>query len=139
MRPRSRAASDVPAGTVTFKELEEAFGPDSLGIIVVKGLPVEFADRRANLLSYASYLANLPQEKLGMSSALFFITHAESRRSCTRVSRVQVVGWMVVWQGDSEGRSIRHSQGVILRELRTCIRGPFAPIKDLRPVPITSR
>ncbi|KAF2100519.1 Clavaminate synthase-like protein [Rhizodiscina lignyota] len=50
--------------TVTFQELEEAFGPDSLGIIVVKDLPEKFVERRAALLSYASYLANLSKDQL---------------------------------------------------------------------------
>jgi hypothetical protein len=52
-------------GTVPFNTLVEAFGPDSLGILVVKGLPETFPSMRRNLLSYASYLANLPKEHLG--------------------------------------------------------------------------
>jgi len=51
-------------GAVSFDTLEKAFGPSSLGIIVVKGLPAEFPILRHNLLSYASYLANLPEEEL---------------------------------------------------------------------------
>jgi len=51
-------------GAVSFETLEEAFGPSSLGIIVVKELPEEFSNLRRNLLSYASYLANLPEEEL---------------------------------------------------------------------------
>lgn len=51
-------------GAVSFETLEQAFGPSSLGIIVVKGLPAEFSSLRHNLLSYASYLANLPKEEL---------------------------------------------------------------------------
>lgn len=51
-------------GAVSFQTLENAFGPSSLGIIVVKGLPAEFSSLRLNLLSYASYLANLPEEEL---------------------------------------------------------------------------
>jgi isopenicillin N synthase-like dioxygenase len=51
-------------GAVSFQTLEEAFGPSSLGIIIVRGLPTEFSSLRHNLLSYASYLANLPVEEL---------------------------------------------------------------------------
>ncbi|THZ03142.1 Clavaminate synthase-like protein [Aureobasidium pullulans] len=51
-------------GSVPFDALEEAFGPDSLGIIVVRDLPSDFVTMRKALLSYSSYLANLPQAEL---------------------------------------------------------------------------
>ena len=51
-------------GTEPFSKLEEAFGPDSLGIIVVKDLEPQFVELRRKLLSYSSYLANLPQTEL---------------------------------------------------------------------------
>ncbi|KAJ9272369.1 hypothetical protein DTO212C5_1554 [Paecilomyces variotii] len=51
-------------GTVSFETLSEAFGPSSLGIIVVKDLPPKFKDLRAQVLSNASYLAALPEEEL---------------------------------------------------------------------------
>jgi hypothetical protein len=51
--------------SVPFETLEAAFGPSSLGILVVKNLPGDFPALRHNLLSYASYLANLPKEELG--------------------------------------------------------------------------
>lgn len=51
-------------GAVDFEALEEAFGPNSLGIIVVSGLPEKFVTLRRTLLSYASYLGNLPQNEL---------------------------------------------------------------------------
>ena len=51
--------------TVTFEALEEAFGPSSLGILIVNDLPARFLDLRRKLLSYASYLANLPAADLG--------------------------------------------------------------------------
>jgi hypothetical protein len=57
--------NDLQAGNIAFESLEEAFGPDSLGILVVKDLPESFPALRRNLLSYASYLANLPKEHLG--------------------------------------------------------------------------
>ena len=50
---------------MSFTLLEEAFGPNSLGIIVVRDLPKEFPELRRQLLSYSSYLANLPEETLG--------------------------------------------------------------------------
>ncbi|KAJ5084806.1 hypothetical protein NUU61_009385 [Penicillium alfredii] len=51
-------------GTVSFDTLTEAFGPSSLGIIVVKDLPEEFVQLRAQVLSNASYLAALPDNEL---------------------------------------------------------------------------
>ena len=51
--------------SIPFASLEEAFGPSSLGIIIVKDLPSRFVELRHKLLSYASYLANLPSEELG--------------------------------------------------------------------------
>ena len=51
--------------TVPFERLEDAFGPLSLGILIVKDLPPKFCELRHKLLSYSSYLANLPTEVLG--------------------------------------------------------------------------
>ena len=65
--PRSSFISNI--GSVSFEALEEAFGPSSLGIIVVKGLPDGFVTKRKNLLSYASYLANLPEDQIGSSAS----------------------------------------------------------------------
>lgn len=47
-----------------FASLEAAFGPESLGIIVVSGLPAKFVALRRRLLSYASHLGNLPAAEL---------------------------------------------------------------------------
>lgn len=58
--------ANISLGTVSFEALQEAFGPDSLGILVVKDVPPEFADLRLRLLSYSSYLGNLPKETLGI-------------------------------------------------------------------------
>lgn len=52
---------------VDFGLLEQAFGPESLGIIVVKDLPDRFHALRAKLLSYSSALASLSPEQLGRS------------------------------------------------------------------------
>ena len=65
-----RAYSGNAIGTVSSAALEEAFGPSSLGIIVVKDLPEEFAELRRTLLSYSSHLANLPAEELGVCVSL---------------------------------------------------------------------
>lgn len=48
-----------------FEKLQEAFGPDSLGILVVKDVPPDFAHLRRQTLSYASYLGNLSKDELG--------------------------------------------------------------------------
>lgn len=62
---RSLTARTTALGTVPFSTLQEAFGPESLGILVVKDVPPEFADLRRRALSYSSYLGNLPKEELG--------------------------------------------------------------------------
>lgn len=62
--PVSVSLKELEDGTVPFELLEEAFGPDSLGIIVVKDLAPQFVELRRRLLSYSSYLANLPAEEL---------------------------------------------------------------------------
>ena len=51
--------------SISFKTLEEAFGESSLGILIVSGLPAKYKELRHKLLSYASYLAELPPEILG--------------------------------------------------------------------------
>lgn len=62
-----RISSDhLSPGTVQFSTLEKAFGPNSLGIIIVKDVPPEFAQLRHRLLSYSSYLGNLPELRLGI-------------------------------------------------------------------------
>lgn len=61
----SVSLQELQNGTVSLDTLEQAFGADSLGIILVRDLPEEFVGLRRSLLSYASYLANLPREELG--------------------------------------------------------------------------
>lgn len=63
--PISVTLNELENGTVPFDTLDAAFGPNSLGIIVVKDLPLRFQPLRHKLLSYASYLANLPNRELG--------------------------------------------------------------------------
>ncbi|KAJ5157074.1 uncharacterized protein N7482_008174 [Penicillium canariense] len=60
----AKADTDIGTGTVSFDTLTEAFGPSSLGIIIVKDLPQHFAQLRAQVLSHASYLAALPESEL---------------------------------------------------------------------------
>jgi hypothetical protein len=61
----SVSLEQLKTDSVPFDALEAAFGPSSLGILIVKDLPSEFPELRRNLLSYASYLANLPNDELG--------------------------------------------------------------------------
>lgn len=67
MRPTHTTPSHANAkqDSVTFDTLEKAFGPSSLGILLVSDLPPSFIELRHKLLSYASYLANLPEPELG--------------------------------------------------------------------------
>ncbi|BCR84252.1 uncharacterized protein ACHE_11654S [Aspergillus chevalieri] len=51
-------------GTVSFDALTEAFGPSSLGIIIVKDLDTKFQQLRSEVLSNASSLAALPEDEL---------------------------------------------------------------------------
>lgn len=62
------ARIDVSAGAVSDETLQEAFGPESLGILVVKDVPQEFAGLRHKLLSYASYMGNLSDADFGKPS-----------------------------------------------------------------------
>ncbi|MCJ1372679.1 hypothetical protein MMC20_003904 [Loxospora ochrophaea] len=50
--------------SIPFSTLEEAFGPSSLGILLVSDLAPNFHFLRENLLSYASHLAQLPPDIL---------------------------------------------------------------------------
>ncbi|OAA62034.1 hypothetical protein SPI_04893 [Niveomyces insectorum RCEF 264] len=49
---------------VPLETLHAAFGPDSLGILVVKDVPAAYTALRRRVLSYASYLGNLPEAEL---------------------------------------------------------------------------
>ncbi|GAB7353230.1 hypothetical protein MBLNU459_g3747t1 [Dothideomycetes sp. NU459] len=62
--PVAVSLEELHAGSVSFDTLEAAFGPTSLGIIVVRDLPSHFVTLRKQLLSYSSYLASLPQSEL---------------------------------------------------------------------------
>jgi hypothetical protein len=64
-KPVECRSTNTTPDNVDFSLLEEAFGPASLGIIVVKDLPTRFHDLRHRLLSYSSALGNLSAEELG--------------------------------------------------------------------------
>jgi hypothetical protein len=66
--PVSVSLGELQDGSVPFGTLEDAFGPSSLGILIVRDLPENFSKLRHHLLSYSSYLANLPEEQLGTIS-----------------------------------------------------------------------
>ena len=68
--PVSVSLSALQDGSVPFSALEDAFGPSSLGILIVRDLPDIFSELRQTLLSYSSYLANLPDESLGKIALL---------------------------------------------------------------------
>ncbi|RDL42384.1 Uncharacterized protein BP5553_02363 [Venustampulla echinocandica] len=63
-KPVTVSLEDLKNGNVSFSTLQDAFGPESLGIIIVNGVSPEFVQLRHRLLSYASYVGNLPQFKL---------------------------------------------------------------------------
>ncbi|KAI8624111.1 hypothetical protein F5Y19DRAFT_468065 [Xylariaceae sp. FL1651] len=54
--------ADLKSGSISFETLQGAFGPESLGILVVKDMPTEFLTLRHRLLSYASYMGNLSEK-----------------------------------------------------------------------------
>ncbi|KAK2786887.1 hypothetical protein FQN52_007631 [Onygenales sp. PD_12] len=60
---------ELVEGSISFETLTEAFGPASLGIIVVKDLPPRFKELRASVLSNASYVAALPEDELDSLSS----------------------------------------------------------------------
>jgi len=74
-------------GSVSFSLLEEAFGPTSLGIIIVRDLPAAFVDLRQRLLSYSSYLASLSESELGIIRLFLLFRYSSSRKRTARDSR----------------------------------------------------
>lgn len=55
---------DLQSNNVPFSTLLEAFGPDSLGILVISGLPSSFQTLRSRVLTNSSRLASLSSAKL---------------------------------------------------------------------------
>ncbi len=70
--------SDLQAGVVAFETLIAAFGPSSLGILVVTDLPPTFPSLRSRVLTSSSSLAALPPSIL---------------ESLTKPSAKYLVGW----------------------------------------------
>lgn len=94
-------------GNVAFSTLDEAFGHDSLGIIIVKDVPPEFVQLRHRLLSYSSYLGSLPEFRLGNSAPPIFKTMTDmdsQNRECSS----KILNWLVAWQGDTQKWPGRH-------------------------------
>ncbi|KAI5949821.1 hypothetical protein KGF57_004644 [Candida theae] len=84
------AINDVPVSVsldqlqhgIDNETLEKAFGPTSLGIIIVRNLPHEFQSLRQRVLTSASILANLDQEeleKLECEEALWLVGWSRGR------------------------------------------------------------
>ncbi len=93
------SGSDHVIDNVDFKLLEEAFGPASLGIIIVKDLPPNFHTLRQRLLSYSSALANLPPEALGKCMDLRIRTFANAEKEKLESPAAK---WLVGWSCGKE-------------------------------------
>ncbi len=63
-QPVTVSLNDLKSGSIPFSALLEAFGPDSLGILVVKDLPLHFPSLRSSVLANSSRLATLPEDTL---------------------------------------------------------------------------
>ncbi|KAF9889932.1 hypothetical protein FE257_006806 [Aspergillus nanangensis] len=68
-QPVTVSLNELIEGSVSFEKLTEAFGPSSLGIIVVKDLDSKFQHLRSQVLSSASYLAALTTDELDSLSS----------------------------------------------------------------------
>ncbi|RFU34712.1 hypothetical protein B7463_g1609, partial [Scytalidium lignicola] len=71
-QPITVSLRELETESVTLQTLEQAFGPSSLGILIVKDLPAQFHPLRKKLLTYASSLAQLSAKELDS------LTNAES-------------------------------------------------------------
>ncbi|KAL6245881.1 hypothetical protein RBB50_007034 [Rhinocladiella similis] len=76
--PITVSLSDLQSNTIPSSTLTSAFGPDSLGILVVKDLPSSFTHLRSRVLSNSSRLAHLPASTLS---------------TLTKPSAKYLVGW----------------------------------------------
>lgn len=63
-KPVTVSLDDLRSNNVPFTTLLQAFGPDSLGILVVSSLPSTFPNLRSRVLQNSSRLAALPTQKL---------------------------------------------------------------------------
>ena len=78
VKPVTVSLADLQAGIVPFDTLLEAFGPASLGILIVSALPPAFSGLRSKVLTNSSRLAALHPSKL---------------ESLTKESAKYLVGW----------------------------------------------
>lgn len=62
--PVTVSLEDLKNNNIAFPTLLQAFGPDSLGILIVSDLPSTFTTLRTQVLSNSSHLAALPRQKL---------------------------------------------------------------------------
>ena len=62
--PVTVSLEDLKINNIAFPTLLQAFGPDSLGILIVSDLPSTFTTLRTQVLSNSSHLAALPRQKL---------------------------------------------------------------------------
>lgn len=76
--PVTVSLADLQSNNIPFATLLAAFGPDSLGILVVRDLPADFASLRSTVLGNSSRLAALP---------------AASLQALTRPQAKYLVGW----------------------------------------------
>jgi hypothetical protein len=58
------SSNELKAGDVPLLKMVEAFGSESLGILIVKDLPTSFKDLRHKVLSNSSHLASLSPDVL---------------------------------------------------------------------------
>ena len=64
VKPVTVSLEDLENGNIPLSSLHEAFGPESLGILVVSGLPQEFVQLRKQVLQNSSRLAALSSTQL---------------------------------------------------------------------------
>lgn len=82
--PVTVSLSALQSNSIPFSTLLEAFGPSSLGILVVTDLPREFTSLRTTVLSNASRLAALPPptlERLTNASAKYLVGWSHGKES----------------------------------------------------------
>ncbi|KAK5057516.1 hypothetical protein LTR84_011516 [Exophiala bonariae] len=82
--PVTVSLSALQSNSIPFSTLLEAFGPSSLGILVVTDLPREFTTLRTTVLSNASRLAALPAptlERLTNAPAKYLVGWSHGKES----------------------------------------------------------
>lgn len=82
--PVTVSLSALRSNSIPFSTLLEAFGPASLGILVVTDLPQEFTSLRTTVLSNASRLAALPAptlDRLTNASAKYLVGWSHGKES----------------------------------------------------------